>query len=659
MKASKCVLLTLALGQLGNSVRVEFDGEKFCNVDEDNSICQSKQAAGRPSCCQSVRDMRDENLNTCGGSRPTGLPFAGRSAVHARRGIAAASQPLSTMCAIDILKAGGSAVDAAIAANACEGVVEPMMNGMGGDLMAQIYHGPSKTLHGYNGAGRSPQDLSYSDMEAELKSMNLKYIPGEGPLGVSVPGAVKGWCDLHEKFGKIEWSKIFENAIYYATEGYPVSEVIASEWYIPANTSELTSNGKYPTALNGFLDVFTVRDAQTGKRRPLRQGEIFKNPSVAATLQKVASGGCNEFYNGSVADAYVAYASQSGLRLTKKDFADHHGEWITPVNTTYRNDYMIFELPPNPQGVAALQMLNILENFDLSKAGHNTADYLHLQIEAKKLAFADRASFYGDPDFGEPSPELIQFLISKEYAAKRAALINMTHAAEEVPHGIPPKRKGVKLPKTAKDQDAPFTGDTIYLTVADSEGTMVSLIQSNYMGFGSGLVVPELGFGIQDRGSLFNMPTLTGVHTASDYVPKKRPFHTIIPGFAMKKNKTTNSWDPWMSFGVMGGNIQPQGHTQIMCNIIDFGMNPQEAGDAARYTHSGSSQPTGQIMTDGGYVQLEGGVCPGVEQNLQSRGHSTIRGANGGGYQSITYNPDTQSYQGASEMRKDGMSAGY
>ena len=640
--------------------------QQDCTVSENGFSCPTTPTTTTPPCCVTMPNTpHDASLNTCGGSRPVGLPFAGRSPVYAQHGIAATSVPLSTQCALDILKAGGSAVDAAIAANACEGVVEPMMNGMGGDLMAQVYHADTKTLHGYNGAGRSPRGLSYEQMEAELRLLNTSYIPGAGPLGVSVPGAVKGWCDLHEKFGKLPFSRLFESAIGYAKNGHPVAQVIAAEWYIPKNTTDLTSNGKFPDALNGFLDTFTIG----ADRRIPKAGEIFKNPALADTLTLVANGGCDAFYNGSVAEQYEQAAQYTGLRLTKKDFAEHSGEWVDPVSTTYHDVYKVFELPPNPQGIAALQMLNILEHFNVSQMGHNTADYLHVHVEAKKLAFADRAKFYGDPSFGEPTPALIDWLISKEYATERAALIDMHHAAESVPAGVPPghiqkdlkfdaSTYPTKTAETAAEQDAPHTGDTIYLTVADSEGNMVSLIQSNYEGFGSGLVIPGLGFGLQDRGSLFNMPTLTNVTTASNYQPGKRPFHTIIPGFAMKKDEA-GTWQPWLSFGVMGGNIQPQGHAQIICNIVDYGMNVQEAGDAARYTHSGSSQPTGQVMSDGGFVQIESGVCLAVEEELKQRGHTIVRGPNGGGYQAIMYDIEANSFIGASEMRKDGMAAGY
>ena len=604
-------------------------------------------------------------MNNCGGTRPTGLPFAGRSPVYAQHAMAATSVPLSTMCAIDMLKAGGSAVDGAIAANICEGVVEPMMNGMGGDLMAQVWHGPTRKLHGYNGAGRSPLGLSYEAMKEKLREIGAERIPGSGPLGVSVPGAVLGWWDLHQRFGKLPWSKLFEPAIGYARDGHPVAQVIAAEWYIPPNSTDLTSGGRFPHALDGFLQTFTVEDEATKRRRTPSAGEIFKNPALANTLEAVQKGGASEFYNGSVARAYAAYANISGLNLRLQDFAAHHGEWVTPVSTTYRDVHRVYELPPNPQGIAALQMLNILELHNVSDMGFNTADYLHLQIEAKKLAFADRAKFYADPDFDSKGrgdyASLVQWLISKEYAKSRAALIDMSRAAQTVEPGTPPsaaaRAQPGGFPKTAAAQALDHTSaDTMYLTVADDEGTMVSLIQSNYEGFGSGLVVPELGFGLQDRGSLFNMEP----GAANQYEPGKRPFHTIIPGFATKLD-ANGTEQPWMSFGVMGGNIQPQGHAQILCNIIDFGMNPQEAGDAARYTHSGSSQPTGQVMSDGGSVQLEGGVCQAVRTELAARGHYLTRGANGGGYQSITRQCGSSgcTYIGATEMRKDGIAAGY
>jgi len=632
-----------------------------CQRSEDVHTCSQAnhpETTASTFCCVLPRPSGDSHMNNCGGTRPTGLPFAGRSPAYAQHGMAATSVMLSTICALDMLKAGGSAVDGAIAANACEGVVEPMMNGMGGDLMAQVWHGPSRKLYGYNGSGRSPRNLSYDAMKAMLDAQGMTRIPGSGPLGVSTPGAVMGWWDLHQRFGKLPWAQLFQPAIGYARDGHPIAQVIAAEWYIPPNSSALTSGGRYPHALDGFMQTFTVGDAKTGGRRTPRAGEIFRNPALAETLGKVATGGAAEFYNGSIADAFDAYRRESGLLITRDDLRLHHGEWVEPVSTTYRGKHRLFELPPNPQGIAALQQLNLMEHFDLAAMGFNSADYLHVHIEAKKLAFADRAKFYADPEFGGPSDALVHGLISKDYAARRVKLLNMSRAAKVVPPGTPPSEAARRLgtfPTTAAEQSLDHTSaDTMYLTVADDEGTMVSLIQSNYEGFGSGLVVPSLGFGLQDRGSLFNMQA----GAANQYMPGKRPFHTIIPGFAtvLDENKTEH---PWLSFGVMGGNIQPQGHSQIMANLVDFGMNVQEAGDAARYTHSGSSQPTGQVMDDGGVVQLEGGVCAAVADELRQRGHRVYRGANGGGYQAIMFDHEAKSYVGATEMRKDGVAAGY
>eukprot|EP00038_Savillea_parva_P018238 m.22751 g.22751 ORF g.22751 m.22751 type:complete len:682 (+) comp4022_c0_seq1:119-2164(+) len=586
-------------------------------------------------CCVSTVPVRDPSLDTCGGTRPTGLPFAGRSPVFAQNGMAATSQPLSTQAALDILKLGGSAVDAAIAANAMEGVVEPMMNGVGGDLMAMVWDNKAGKLTGYNGAGRAAADTTLDDMRNLVKSAGGtgEYMTANGPLPVTVPGAARGWCDLHARFGKLPLSTVLAPAIKYATDGFPVSPVIASDWYIPQNDSEMTSGGKYPHALDGFMQTFTIN----GKIP--QAGQLFHNPDLANTLTKIGMTNCTAFYEGEVAQALVAFSKVSGLRLTADDLANHHGVFVDPVNTTYRDRYRLFELPPNPQGIAAIQQLNILEGFNLTNMGHNTADYLHVHIEAKKLAFADRARYYADPDFVHVP---VQGLISKEYAAARRTLINMSQAAQVVDAGTP------------AEQDKPYTGDTIYVTTADGEGNMVSLIQSNYMGFGSGLVVPGLGFALQNRGNLFN---ILNDSAADVYAPGKRPFHTIIPGFVTKDEK------PWLSFGVMGGNMQPQGHAQILSNIIDFGMNVQEAGDAARYYHTGSSQPTGEVMTDGGVVILEAGVCPAARAELTRRGHVLKKGPNGGGYQAImrdpTFTDGTIVYHGASEMRKDGQAAGY
>lgn len=548
---------------------------------------------------------------------------------------------------------GGNAVDGAIAANAVEAVVEPMMNGMGGDLMAMVWmqgaEGEEGKLHGYNGAGRAPAGQSLAELKAEIRRVNGEggspYIPKRGPMSVTVPGAVKGWCDLHDRFGKVAWAKLFEPAIAYAEKGFAVSPVIATEWEMVARDDEgLTSGGKYPQAGDGFWDTFAV-DNHT---RAPRAGEMFYNRDMASTLRVIAEEGCEGFYNGSVAEAIDAFSAASGLRITKEDMATHQGEWVDPVNTTYRDDFRVFELPPNPQGIAVIEALNILEGYDLAGMGFNSADYLHVQIEAKKLAFADAARYYADPAFVDVP---VEGLISKDYAAQRRELIDMDHAADEVPSGDPMPYGAPVDPR--ETMEAKYGGDTMYLTVADDEGNMVSLIQSLYNGFGSGLVVPGLGFCLQDRGALF----ATSESHANVYAPGKRPFHTIIPGFVTKDD------EPWLSFGVMGGYMQPQGQVQILSNMIDFGMNVQEAGDAARFYHYRDNQPTGQVMTDGGTVQLEAGVCGGIVADLVGRGHNITRGGNTGGYQAIERVPVDGSgsgfvYWGASEMRKDGQAAG-
>jgi len=654
-KAIKMLVLTLYGAIAATSPACVHDGDIFSCA----ALGVPSVAAAGEDCCVTTHGSRDPHLNNCGGSRPVGLQFATRSPAMAGNGMAATSQPLSTMAAIDILKAGGNAVDAAIAANAMEGVVEPMMNGMGGDLMAIVYDSSKpkgKRLHGINSSGRSSKSTSIETMR-DLIAANGKSsteIPTKGPLPVSVPGTVMGWCELHDKFGKLPWSDLFSSAIRYASEGFPVTPVIAGDWGLTANDSTATSRGKFPHAVDGFYETYAVRDKTSGEYRAPRSGEWFQNPDLAHSLSLVASGGCEEFYNGSIAAKIAAFASIAGTRLTAEDMSTHTSQWVDPISTTYRERYEIFELPPNPQGLAALQQLNILENFNLSAMGFNSADYLHTHIEAKKLAFADRAKFYADPDFVSIP---IDGLLSKSYAAQRAKLIDMTKAAHFVPAGVPTGHASDV--GTANEHASKFTGDTIYLTTASKNQTtgdfmMVSLIQSNFEGFGSGLVVPGLGFALQDRGALFNMENTT----ADVYAAGKRPFHTIIPGFATKDGA------PWLSFGVMGGNMQPQGHAQIISNMVDFGMGVQEAGDAARYYHTGSSQPTGSIMNDGGVASIEAGICSSVRDDLRSRGHTLMSAPNSGGHQAIellsgALQGEPVIFAGASEMRKDGMAAGY
>jgi gamma-glutamyltranspeptidase / glutathione hydrolase len=541
--------------------------------------------------------------------RITGRDFATRSEVIAQNGMAATSQPLATQVALDILKKGGNAIDAAIAANAVLGVVEPTGCGVGGDLFAIIWSAEKGKLYGLNASGRSPRSLKLE----YFKNKGFDFIPSYGPLPVSVPGCVDGWFEMHEMFGRLPISDILQPAINYARDGFPVTEVIA--YYLDRNTQSLKD---YPNIKETYMP---------GGKAPAK-GEIFKNPNLANTLEKIARGGRNEFYRGSIAKVIDAFMKSQGGFLTYDDMARHNSEWVEPVSSSYRG-YDIWELPPNGQGIATLQILNILEGYDLSEMGFGSAEYIHLFTEAKKLAFEDRAKYFTDPRFNAIP---VAQLISKKYAAERRKLIN--------------REKAAKIYDPGKIE----AGNTIYLTVADKYGNMVSLIQSNYRGMGSGMCPTGLGFVLQDRGEMFS---LDGGH-ANVYAPGKRPFHTIIPGFITKSGK------PWISFGVMGGDMQPQGHAQVIINLIDFKMNLQEAGDAPRIYHSGSSEPTGQLMTDGGILYLENGFRWEVVQKLLSMGHRVEWNLGGyGGYQAIMRDDKNKVWYGASESRKDGQAAGY
>ncbi|WP_040605987.1 gamma-glutamyltransferase [Salisaeta longa] len=560
-----------------------------------------------------------------GGDRIVGRQIATRSPVIAEHGMAATSQPLASQVAINVLQQGGSAVDAAIAANAMLGLVEPVGSGIGGDLFAIVYDPATDSLYGLNASGRSPLGLSYDEMKNELG--DRERIPLLGPLPVSVPGTVSGWFKLHERFGSLSMEENLAPAIRYARNGFPVSQLIAYYW--EANTDAFASAESID---DNWRSTYLIADGDT--MRAPNQGEIFRNPDLADTYALIAEEGRSAFYKGEIAQTIDAYMKRIGGHLRLKDFQEHTANWVQPVSVNYRG-YDVYELPPNGQGIAALQMLQILEGYDLQAMGHNSADYLHVMTEAKKLAFEDRARFYADPAFADIP---VQALISEEYAAKRRALISMTDDMERPKHGDPAMLQRLQ------------SGDTIYLTVADSTGMMVSLIQSNYAGMGSGLVPDGLGFMLQDRGALF---TFEKGHP-NVYAPGKRPFHTIIPAFVMKDGA------PFLSFGVMGGAMQPQGHVQIISNMIDFGMNVQEAGDAARYRHYGSSQPTGGTMDDGGTLTVESGVPFQIIDDLRSRGHE-VRVSTGsyGGYQAIQWDPVHQTFWGASEMRKDGAAIGY
>lgn len=550
--------------------------------------------------------------------RITGADFASRSEVIATQAMAATSQPLATQIALDIMKQGGSAVDAAIAANAALGLMEPTGCGIGGDLYAIVWDGNTQKIYGLNAAGRSPKGLSFKALQKELKKQNLKELPPYGMLPISVPGAVDGWFELHEKFGKLSMQKVLQPAIDYAENGFPVSELIAYYWS--------RSVPRLITQPGDFRGTFTLNGKAPAK------GEIFKNPDLADTYRTIAREGRDAFYKGDIAKSIDSFMKANQGYLRYEDLASHTSEWIEPVSVNYRG-YDVWELPPNGQGIAALQMLQILKNFDLKAMGFNSLASVHTLVEAKKLAFEDRAKFYADMDFNKAP---VAGLISEAYGKERAKLIT-DKAATRVDAGNPHL----------------YTGDTIYLTTADKDGTMVSLIQSNYRGMGSGVVVPGTGFGFQDRGQLFSLDP----KHANAYEPGKRPFQTIIPAFMTKDGQ------PLMSFGVMGGAMQPQGHVQIVVNMVDYGMNIQEAGDAARWQHLGSTEPTdanSAYLTNGGYVQLERGVPYETARELMIRGHDVRFGLGEfGGYQAIYRDPKTGVYYGASESRKDGQAAGY
>ena len=541
--------------------------------------------------------------------RPHGPLHKTRSAVLARHGMAATSQPLATAAAIRVLQDGGNAIDAAIAANAVIGVVEPMSCGLGGDLFAIVWDAKSARLYGLNASGRAP----YAATIDVFKAKGLGRIPLEGPLSWSVPGCVDGWEELRHRFGSRPLADLLRPAIGYAEEGFPVSEIIAGDWAAAA-----PALAKVPTSAACFLP---------GGQAPA-VGAVFKNPGLARALRAVADGGRDAFYKGPIADAIVSYSHEVGGLFEKRDFEAHASTWVEPVSTRYRG-HDVWELPPNGQGIAALQMLNILERYDLKAMGFGSAEALHRMIEAKKLVFEDRAKYYADPAFARVP---VDALLSKDYAARRARLIDPDRARDR---------------PTAGD---PAEADTIYLTVVDQDRNAVSLIQSNFHGFGSFHVPGDLGFPLQNRGALF---ALDPAH-ANRLEPHKRPFHTIIPGFVTKDGK------PWLSFGVMGGDMQPQGHVQVLCNLIDFGKDVQSAGDAPRWRHLGSSEPTGQPAAGAGTVALESGFAPDVRRALEAKGHRLVASPGGfGGYQAIRIDLDRGVLLGGSDPRKDGAAMGY
>jgi gamma-glutamyltranspeptidase / glutathione hydrolase len=546
--------------------------------------------------------------------RPAKMRHQSRSATVASHGIVAASVPLAAQVGLDILKAGGTAADAAIATDAMLGLTEPMSCGMGGDLFCIYWDNKTQKLYGLNASGRSP----YAYNRELFKQKGMKFIPGEGVLSWSVPGCVDGWDQLHARFGALKLSQLLAPAIQYAEEGFPVTDIIAGFWKQGERIAP-----RYPE---------TAATYYPNGRAP-RMGELFHNPNLAHSLRLVAEGSRDAFYRGPIARQIVEFSQSHGGYFTMKDFEDHTSTWVEPVSTNYRG-YDVWELPPNGQGIAALEILNILEGYDIRSMGRHSADYLHLFIEAKKLAYADRAKFYADPEFNKLP---VAQLISKEYAARQRKRIDLHHAATSVDAGDPLLALG---------------GDTIYLTVVDKDRNCCSFIQSNFAGFGSRVVPGSVGFVMQNRGSQFSLDP----QHFNTLEPHKRPFHTIIPAMVTKNGK------PWFCFGLMGGDMQPQGHVQVLVNMIDFDLDAQAAGDEGRVRHDGSQTPTGHPMASGGgTVDVESSIPQATIDELTRRGHNIVHGFGDGfgGYQGIRINQELGTLQGGTEPRKDGAALGY
>jgi len=550
------------------------------------------------------------------GDRPAANPHQTRSVVLGRNGMIATSQPLASAAGLKVLQDGGNAIDAAVTAAAVLAVVEPSMTGIGGDLFAIVYDAKTKTLRALNASGRSP----YAATPAEYTKRNLTRMPNNGVLSVTVPGVVEGWSELLSKYGTISMAKAVAPAAGYAKNGFPVAEIVSRQWQ--SSERKLAAD---PVTAATFMP----------NGHPLQPGEIFSNPNLAATLEKIGAGGRDAFYKGPIARAIVADMRKRDGLLEERDFTEHKADWIEPISTNYRG-YDVYELPPNTQGFLVLEMLNILEGFDVKAMGHNSADYLHALVEAKRIAFADRAAYLADPD--SVPAAVLKTLISKEYAALRRKEIDPAKAAQEYKPGA---IKGTSSSAPA-EADQNFTGldrgDTIYMTAADGKGNFVSLIQSLYSDFGSGIVAGDTGIMLHNRGSGFN---LTPGHP-DQIAPHKRPLHTLIPAFIMKDGK------PYFSFGVMGGDHQAQGHTQAVVNLIDFGMNVQEVGEAARVNHGNNG------------LQVESAVPMAVREALTARGHKVTQSIGAyGGYQGILLDPRTGVLRGGSDVRKDGLAIGF
>ncbi len=519
-----------------------------------------------------------------------------RSAVRAMNGMVATSQPLASAAGLRVLQQGGNAIDAAVAAAAVLCVVEPMMVSPGGDLFALVWDAKKKELKALNASGRSPKAASID----ELKKRGFTKIPQDGIHTVTVPGAVDGWAKLLERYGTMKLADVLQPAIDYAERGFPVSDVISADW----------DNALQHKANADFAATFLPNG------RPLQPGEIFTNKNLANTLKLVAAKGRDVFYTGEIAQKILKFAQSQGGLHTAEDFANHTSNWLDPISTKYRG-YTVYELPPNNQGLAVLEMLNILEGYDVKSLGHNSAEYLHLLVEAKKLAYADRAWHIADPAFYKAP---LDKLLSKEYAAELRKKIDSGKAGGDTP----PSSRGGE--------------DTVYLTVVDKDHNAVSFIQSIFSAFGSGLVAGDTGVVLHNRGAGFSFDP----NNPNKLEGGKRPFHTLIPGMVFRDGNL------WLTFGLMGGDMQAQGHAQVLLNLIDFGMDVQQAGEQARFRHFESG------------LALESGVGVEVRKALEAKGHK-LTPAPGmfGGYQAIMIDPKTGALFGGSDPRKDGCAIGW
>ncbi len=565
------------------------------------------------------------------GDRPSGASFATRSAALGCNGAAGTAHPLATQAAIDMLKRGGSAADAAVAANAVLGFVEPVSSGLGGDCFAFVWDPKTQKLESMASSGRSPRGLSLETVQKHAVTVDGKQVlPPFGAVSVSVPGALGGWWALHQRYGKLKWAELFEPAIHYCEAGAPVPQIIG--FYIKRNMAAFVRNASRIEEIENAKHTY-----MPGGRAP-NEGEVFRNPDLAHTYRMIAQGGRDVFYNGPIADTIQAYFKRIGGWMTREDLAAHQAEWPAPLDSDYRG-VTVYAMDANTQGLATLQMLNIIEQFDMRGFGFQSPEALHVMVEAKRLAYEDRARYYADPHFSKIP---IDWLKSKEYAKQRAKQIKLDSILTPIYPG-----------------QAPSHGDTTYFTVADKDGMMVSQIQSNFRGMGSGLVADGLGFMFQDRGQLFSLqPGHPNI-----YAPGKRPFQTIIPGFAAKNGK------PWISFGVMGGDMQPQGQTQIIVNRVDYGLDAQAASDSPRWHHEGSSQSMGEDLPNlgpTGILRLEAGVPKSTREKLIAMGWKM--GASDGGfgrYECIEVSESNfaghtdRVYSAASEMRCDAVALAY